>query len=105
GILGALIFILFKTKETTIFIFYLFLGFGFDPQGRWDWRRLLSILKPVLIGFACGVLLFILLDGLILGQPFFAVSPVTFAAIFKNYDFAPGFFINPSDWYREYFLD
>jgi len=105
GILGALIFILFKTKETTIFIFYLFLGFGFDPQGRWDWRRLLSILKPLLIGFACGVLLFVLLDGLILGQPFFAVSPATFAAIFKNYDFAPGFFINPSDWYREYFLD
>lgn len=103
-VLGALVFFLFKTKETTIFIFYLFLGFGFDADGRWDWRRLFSIIKPVAIGFACGILLFILLDGLILGQPFFAISPATFGAIFKNYDFQPGFYIDPANWYREYFL-
>lgn len=105
GIMGALVFILFKTKETTIFIFYLFLGFGFDSQGQWDWRRLLAIIKPLLIGLAGGILLFILLDGLILGQPFFAISPATFGAIFKNYDFQPGFFFGPANWYREYFLD
>lgn len=105
GIMGALVFILFKTKETTIFIFYLFLGFGFDPDGRWDWRRLIAIIKPALIGFAGGILFFILLDGLILDQPFFAISPATFGAIFKNYDFRPGFFFGPTNWYREYFLD
>lgn len=105
GILGALVFLLFKTKETTIFIFFLFLGFGFDADGHWDWRRLLPIIKPVLIGFAAGILLFILLDGLILGQPFFAISPATFGAIFKHYDFHQSFFFGPANWYREYFLD
>ncbi|MBM3136812.1 MAG: hypothetical protein FJZ98_01345 [Chloroflexi bacterium] len=105
GILGALVFLLFKTKETTIFIFYLFLGFGFNPDGRWDWRRMLPIIQPVLIGLAGGILLFVLLDGFILGQPFFAISPATFGAIFKHYDFRPGFFFGPANWYREYFLD
>ncbi len=105
GFLGALVFLLFKTKETTIFIFYLFLGFGFDQDGKWDWLRLQAILKPVLVGFAGGILLFILLDGLILGQPLFAISPATFRAVFNNYAFRPGFFFGPSSWYREYFLD
>ena len=105
GILGALVFLLFKTKETSVFIFYLFLGFGFDPDGHWDWRRLLSIIQPVVIGFAGGILLFILLDGLILGQPFFAINPATFGAIFKHYDFHQSFFFGPANWYREYFLD
>jgi hypothetical protein len=105
GVLGALVFLLFKTKETTIFIFYLFLGFGFDPEGCWDWRRLVFIIKPVLIGLAVGILLFVLMDGFILGQPFFAISPATFGAIFKHYDFQQRFFFGPANWYREYFLD
>lgn len=105
AVLGTLVFILFKTKETTILIFFLFLGFGFDADGRWRWKSLVPLIKPLLIGFGGGILLFIVLDGLILGQPFFAISPATFAAIFKNYDFQPGFFVSPSSWYGEYFLD
>jgi hypothetical protein len=103
--LGALAFIALKTKETTIFINILLLGFILDEQGKWDWQALKELIKPILIGLAAGIGLFILLDGLILGKPFFAISPATFGAVFKNYNFGQGFFFGPTSWYREYFLD
>jgi hypothetical protein len=104
-VLGALAFIAFKTKETTIFINFLLLGFVLDENGKWKWQALKDLIKPLLTGLAAGIGLFILLDGLILGKPFFAIDPATFAAIFKNYDFQPGFFFGPTNWYRVYFLD
>ena len=104
-VLGALAFIAFKTKETTIFVNFLLLGFVIGEQGGWDWKALKDVIKPILIGLAAGIGLFIVLDGLILGKPFFAISPATFAAVFKNYDFKQGFFFGPTSWYREYFLD
>ena len=103
--LGALAFIAFKTKETTIFVNFLLLGFILDEHGHWDWQALRDLVRPILTGLAAGIGLFILLDGLILGKPFFAIDPATFAAIFKNYTFEPGFFFGPTSWYREYFLD
>lgn len=103
--LGALAFIAFKTKETTIFVNFLLLGFVLDEHGHWDWKALKDLIKPVLTGLAAGIGLFILLDGLVLGKPFFAISPATFEAVFKNYNFKPGFFFGPTSWYREYFLD
>ena len=59
----------------------------------------------MLTGLAAGIGLFIVLDGLILGKPFFAIAPATFAAVFKNYEFQPGFFFGPTSWYKVYFLD
>jgi hypothetical protein len=104
-VLGALAFIAFKTKETTIFVNFLLIGFILDEQGHWNWSAFKDLLKSVLIGLAAGIGIFIALDGVILGKPFFAISPATFAAIFKNYNFEPGFFFGPTSWYREYFLD
>ena len=103
--LGALAFIAFKTKETTIFVNFLLLGFVLDEHGHWDWKALKDLIKPVLTGLAAGIGLFILLDGLVLGKPFFAINPATFEAVFKNYNFKPGFFFVPTSWYREYLLD
>ena len=104
-VLGALAFIAFKTKETTIFVNFLLLGFVLDDQGKWSWQALKDLIRPVLIGLAAGIGLFIVLDGLILGKPFFAIAPATFAAVFKNYEFQPGFFFGPTSWYKVYFLD
>ena len=104
-VLGALAFIAFKTKETTIFVNFLLLGFVLDGQGKWSWQALKDLIRPVLTGLAAGIGLFIVLDGLILGKPFFAISPATFAAVFKNYEFQPGFFFGPTSWYKVYFLD
>ncbi len=104
-LLGALAFLSFKTKETTLFINMLLLGFLYDGDGRWDWRRAAGLVNPLLIGLAAAVGLFIILDGLVLGDPFFAISPATFGAVFNNYSFEPGFFIDPVSWYRVYFLN
>ena len=105
GILGMLAFLSFKTKETTIFINLLFLGFGFGESGEWSWKLAISHLKYFLFGLAGGIGIFIFLDGLVLGKPLFAVNPTTFGAVFSNYDFQPGFFFGPTSWYQEYFLD
>jgi len=104
-LLGTLAFLAFKTKETTVFINFLLLGFVVDEQGRWQWRRLLDLLKPLLTGLGIGILIFVLLDGFILGDPFFAIRPATFGAIFTHYDFGRIFFEDPNNWYRQYFLD
>lgn len=103
--LGALAFLSFKTKETTIFINMLLFGFLFDENSRWHWKRILEIVKPLLIGLAIGILIFMLLDGFILGNPFFAINPSTFGAIFTHYDFGSVFYDGPASWYEEYFLD
>lgn len=104
-VLGGLAFIAFKTKETTIFVNFLLIGFVLDEEEKWSWQALKDLIRPLLTGLAAGIGLFILLDGLILGKPFFAISPATFAAVFKNYDFQPGFFFGPTSWYKVYFLD
>jgi len=104
-LLGLLAFLSFKTREITIFINYLLLGFMWDDEGKWSWDRLASIIKPFLIGAAAGIAVFILLDGLILGDPFFAISPSTFGSIFQHYQYQDRFYFGPSSWYREYFLD
>jgi hypothetical protein len=104
-LLGMLAFLAFKTKETTVFVNLMLLGFALDEENHWQWRKVLAMIKPLLLGLAAGILIFMLLDGLILGDPFFAISPSTFGAIFTHYDFGRVFFTPPSSWYREYFLD
>jgi len=104
-LLGMLVFLAFKTKETTIFINFLLVGFALNDNGKWNWHNVWKMVTPLLIGLAGGILLFMLLDGLILGNPFFAISPATFGAIFTHYDFGKVFFNGPVSWYREYFLD
>lgn len=104
-VLGALAFLSFKTKETTIFINLLLLGYAFDDSSKWSWKQMLDLAKPLLIGLVAGIGVFILLDGFILGRPFFAINPATFVAILNNYDYKHGFFSGPTSWYTIYFLD
>ena len=105
GILGMLAFLAFKAKETTVFVNLMLLGYMLDEDDHWKWRNLTAMIKPLLIGLGVGILIFMLMDGFILGDPFFAIRPSTFGAIFTHYDFGKVFFDPPSSWYREYFLD
>ena len=83
----------------------LLVGFFLDEDFRWNWAGLWKLGKPLLIGAGIGIFIFMLLDGFILGDPFFAISPSTFGAIFTHYDFGSIFYNGPTNWYREYFLD
>jgi hypothetical protein len=103
--LGALAFLAFKTKETTIFVNMLLLGFVLDKDFRWQWKAIFEFIKPLLLGAAIGIFIFMLMDGFILGDPFFAIRPSTFGAIFTHYDFGMKFYDGPVSWYDEYFLD
>jgi hypothetical protein len=105
-ILGMLAFLCFKTKETTIFINILL--FGLIKEKKKDGlglKNLIDFVRPFLFGIAAGIGLFMLLDTVFLGDPFFAIAPSTFSAVFTNYDFTPGFFFGPTSWYKVYFLD
>lgn len=105
-ILGALAFLCFKTKETTIFINILLFGyFKKRIKGKPALKDLVNLIRPFLFGVAAGIGIFIVLDTIFLGKPFFAIAPSTFNAIFTNYDFGQVFFNGPSSWYKIYLLD
>lgn len=104
-LLGALSFLAFKTKETTLFANIVLFGFFFDAKGIFKFKNVLPYLKYLVIGFAGGIGLFIILDSIFLGQPFFAISPSTFQEIFQNYAYTGGFRKEPVNWYQTYLLD
>jgi hypothetical protein len=105
-ILGVLAFLSLKTKETTIFINILLVGFIVkEKKGRSLLIKLKNIVQPFFFGVVTGIGIFILLDMVFLADPFFAIAPSTFKAVFSNYDFDPGFFFGPTNWYEVYFLD
>lgn len=103
--LGTLAFLAFKTKETTIFINFLLIGLILDADGKWQWKNLWEIIQRLLVGAGVGILLFILMDAVVLGDPFFAISPATIKAILTHYDFGLQFFNGPTNWYKVYFLN
>jgi len=102
--LGALTFLAFKTKETTLFANIVLLGFFFDKEGKFAFKNIMLILKNYFIGFLGAIGLFIILDSIFLGQPFFAISPNTFSEVFQNYAYTGGFRNEPVSWYQVYLL-
>ena len=105
-LLGLLSFLSLKTKETTIFINILLAGFLIEKfKEKITIKDLFIYFRPFLIGIALGIGIFIILDSLFLGKPFFAIDPSTFGSIFTHYDFGAGFFNGPTSWYSVYFLD
>ena len=104
-VLGALSFLSFKTKETTLFANVVLFGFFFDKEGEFAFKNIVPFLKDFAIGFLGGVGLFIILDTAILGEPFFAISPSTFREVFQNYAYTGGFRMEPVSWYQTYLLD
>jgi hypothetical protein len=105
-LLGLLSFLSLKTKETTIFINILLIGFVIKKfKEKISIKNLFLFFRPFLNGIAVGIGVFIILDSIFLGKPFFAIAPSTFGSIFTHYDFGAGFYNGPASWYSVYFLD
>ena len=102
--LGAVVFLSFKTKETTLFANLLLFGLLFDEDGKFAFKNILPLIKPFLIGVLTAVGLFILLDTVILHNPFFAISPQTIAAVFENYAYTGGFRKEPASYFTTFLL-
>lgn len=85
--LGMVFFLAFKTKETTLVIGYALVGFGFDEDGSFRWRILWSRLRLFLVGIFIGVGLFILLNSVFLGDPWFGFRLSEFQSFSSGYGF------------------
>ena len=102
--LGILLFLSFKTKETLIVIGSLFFGFGFNSQGGYSLSKLVRAALRIGAGIGIGILIFILLNTLVLQQPFFGLLPGHFRAFANELRTTSG--LNPEigDWYTAYLL-
>jgi len=73
--LGFAFFLAFKTKETTLPVGVVFLGLGLVDGNRLDLRSFWKNFRFVLVGLAVGVVFFILLNAINLGDPLFGFKP------------------------------
>jgi hypothetical protein len=71
-LLGSLFFLAFKTKETTLPIGILFFGLSISDEG-FDWRLFARRLGYVFVGIGAGIIFFIFLNWIFLGDPFFGM--------------------------------
>lgn len=71
--MGFTFFLAFRSKETTLALLVLFVGFLFDEQGRANLKLFFSRFKYILIGILAGVVLFIILNGIFLKDPWFGL--------------------------------
>ncbi|HEY60046.1 MAG TPA: hypothetical protein G4N92_05105 [Anaerolineae bacterium] len=103
-LLGLISFLAFKTKETALIANVILLGLVFDTEGKFNLGQLKPVFKPFLLGILAGIGVFIILDAVILRNPFFAISPATIQAVFQNYAYTGGFRSEPTSWYSVYLL-
>jgi len=78
---GVIFFFALKMKESGIVIGALLLGFGFESDNRYGFRRLLQSCLWVLAGMLIGQIIFMILDHLILGDALFGLRPENWQAL------------------------
>ncbi|RPI88080.1 MAG: hypothetical protein EHM41_02675 [Chloroflexi bacterium] len=102
--MGATFFLGFKTKETTVFTGLLILGLGFQKNGSFN----IGIFKTNLVRFGLGVLLglasFVVMNAIILRDPFFGLRPDTFNVFFNYYSTTTVYFPSSENWFKDYLL-
>jgi len=85
ALFGLLLFLSFKTKETTLPAAVLIIGFGWSEEGKFDLSFLLKNILWVIGGIISGVILFIMLNGILLGDPWFGLRISDWQAFFGSY--------------------
>ena len=107
-ILGFTFFLAFKTKETLLPWGILFLGFGENDDHRFSMRTLFSNLKWLVAGIFMGILLFVVLNGLLLKDPWFGIRIEDISGYIQSYAsgvVAPLETTNNPGWYRGYWFN
>ncbi len=85
ALFGLLLFLSFKTKETTLPAAVLLIGFGWSEDGKFDLTFLLKNILWVIGGVIAGVILFVMLNGILLGDPLFGLRLSDWRAFFGSY--------------------
>ncbi len=73
AVMGFMMFLAFKTKETTLPVAIVFIGLGWVDGAQFSWKRLLKNLFWVLCGVLGGVIFFGIISWIFLGDPFFGL--------------------------------
>jgi hypothetical protein len=84
-ILGFILFLAFKTKETTLPMGILLLGLLIDNNNAFNWKMLMRRLGYVFIGVCVSVLFFTLLNWVFLGDPLFGLRLIDFSKFMSTY--------------------
>jgi hypothetical protein len=103
-LLGVLLFLSIKTKETLIVTGILFFGFGFNSQGGYQLSKFVRAALRICAGIGIGIVIFILMNTLVLKDPLFGLLPNHFSAFANELRTTAG--LNPEigDWYTAYLL-
>jgi hypothetical protein len=75
GLIGFLIFLASRTKETASLFSIVIIGFGFSDNDHFSLRFILRKLPALFIGFLCGIVFFILLNAIFINDPFWGFRP------------------------------
>ncbi|QRN84131.1 hypothetical protein JR338_05165 [Chloroflexota bacterium] len=85
ALFGLLLFLSFKTKETTLPSVVLLIGFGWTENEEFNLKFLLKNIIWVLTGVFAAVILFVILNGIVLNDPLFGLRPTDWRDFFGTY--------------------
>jgi hypothetical protein len=84
-ILGFILFLAFKTKETTLPIGILLIGLSIDDNNTINWKTFIRRLGYVFIGVCVSVVFFAILSWIFLGDPLFGLRLNEFIKFMNTY--------------------
>lgn len=82
-LIGFWLFMCIKSKETTIFISALLVGFGFTGEDKCNWKEFFKSLLFVLIGFVAGLVTFMILSAIIVKDALWGIRISDWINYFK----------------------
>ncbi|MHC4638019.1 MAG: ArnT family glycosyltransferase [Planctomycetota bacterium] len=88
-LLGFLFYWAVKSKETGIATGIIFLGLGYDSDGKWGCGRFVRDIGWVFAGIAASIVFLIILDGIFMHDPLFSVNPSNYMKVMEKQAPAP----------------
>jgi hypothetical protein len=101
-LLGFLLFLAFKTKESTMAAGIVLLGLGFKDGAVFDFSLFKRGLLKVLAGVMAGLVFFIVLSGIVLKDPWFGLTADSLQGFYATYIETGKFLVLPANWYIDY---
>jgi hypothetical protein len=103
-LLGFLLFLAFKTKESTMAAGIVLLGLGFKDGAVFNFSLFKRSLFKVLVGAIAGLVFFIVLSGIVLKDPWFGLTADSLQGFYATYIETGKFLVLPANWYIDYIL-